>query len=253
MDLVEMGMPEGVRVRVVANEPCPPIPPGPGCVVQSTISHLNPDLRELTLQDEQGRRETIRPTALHRFYSGDREHWVRTEELHEGERLRGHSGWLTLIRSTRVPGVHRVYNMTVAGEHVFHVSSLGLLSHNTNACGKSVPRDWPSARKQYWEDLAEAEAKNPSGRFSKRNLAEMSEGRAPKMRVEMKNRKTGVTEVRDIAMELHHRALPQRMQSNIQNEAWNLAIVNRWAHEAMDEYRHAGWDLIKILNGTNSW
>lgn len=134
LDLLEMGVPEDLRARVVANEPCPPIESGPGCVVLTTVNHLNPDLYELTLADEQGREETVQPTGLHKFYSEDRRQWVNTEDLREGERLRGKDGWLRLVASRRVAGVHRVYNMTVAGEHVFHVSSLGLLSHNNNAC-----------------------------------------------------------------------------------------------------------------------
>ena len=37
------------------------------------------------------------------------------------------SGWPLPrpVKTARVPGVHRVYNMTVAGEHVFHVTFLG--------------------------------------------------------------------------------------------------------------------------------
>ncbi len=39
------------------------------------------------------------------------------------------------VRSVRsIPGVQRVYNMTVEGEHVYRVSLLGALVHNAN-CG----------------------------------------------------------------------------------------------------------------------
>jgi hypothetical protein len=78
----------------------------------------------------------VRPTGLHKFYSDDRRDWADTEELEVGERLRSIDGWLTVKSLVKQPGVHRVYNMTVAGEHVYHVSSLGLLSHNVKgACG----------------------------------------------------------------------------------------------------------------------
>ena len=134
LDLLEMGLPESLHARVVANEPCPTIMDGPGCVVLTTVNHLNPSLFELTLRDESGRVATVEPTGLHKFYSADRGAWTDTEDLFEGERLRSINGWLTVEKIERVPGVHRVYNMTVAGEHVFHVSSLGLLSHNNNPC-----------------------------------------------------------------------------------------------------------------------
>jgi len=139
LDLVEMGLPETLQARVVANEACPPIPPGPGCVVLTTVNHLNPNLYALTLENSQGHQETVRPTGLHKFYSADRQSWVNTQDLKQGEPLRGLSGWLRVVRCVRVAGVHRVYNMTVAGEHVFHVSSLGLLSHNNHPCADLAP------------------------------------------------------------------------------------------------------------------
>jgi hypothetical protein len=134
LDLLEMGLPETLRARVMANEPCPAIPAGPGSVVLTTVNHLNPELYELTLADAAGRESSARPTGLHKFYSEDRGAWTNTRDLRDGERLRSIDGPLTVERLARVPGVHRVYNLTVAGEHVFHVSSLGLLSHNNVAC-----------------------------------------------------------------------------------------------------------------------
>ena len=138
-DLLEMGLPKDLHARVVANEPCPPIAAGPGSVVLTTVNHLNPDAYSLALVDAEGRGETVRPTGCHKFYSANRGRWVNTEELKPGERLRGIDGWLTVTDVRRLPGVHRVYNMTVAGEHVFHVSRLGLVSHNNNPCAQAVP------------------------------------------------------------------------------------------------------------------
>jgi hypothetical protein len=42
------------------------------------------------------------------------------------------TGRLRVVANTRVAGVHRVYNMTVEGEHVYRVSCLGALTHNLN-------------------------------------------------------------------------------------------------------------------------
>ncbi|MGH7135072.1 MAG: polymorphic toxin-type HINT domain-containing protein, partial [Pirellulales bacterium] len=85
---------------------------------------------ELTVEDASGRRETIKPTGYHKFYSDTRKAWVSASQLDGGERLRGVNGPLTVIDIHRIPGVERVYNMTVEGQHVYRVSFLGALVHN---------------------------------------------------------------------------------------------------------------------------
>jgi hypothetical protein len=128
---------------VVADEPCPPIQAGQGRVVLATTTQLNAHVLELTLADEQGRQEPVRSTANHPFYSADRAEWVAAEDLREGEHLQGIEGRLRLLRSERLPGVHRVYNLTVEGEHVYRVSHLGALVHNKPAGGGTCPVGGP--------------------------------------------------------------------------------------------------------------
>jgi hypothetical protein len=53
--------------------------------------------------------------------------------LKSGHQLAGQEGQLRVVANTRISGVHRVYNMTVEGEHVYYVSNSGALVHNT--CG----------------------------------------------------------------------------------------------------------------------
>ncbi|MGI6416369.1 MAG: polymorphic toxin-type HINT domain-containing protein [Thermoguttaceae bacterium] len=130
LDLQEMGLPGSLRAVVTANEPCPPVASGPGRVVLTTVNHLNANVLELTLADGRGRQERLRPTGSHKFFSEDRQEFVAAEELRQREHLRGASGRLTLLRAERATGVHRVYNMTVEGEHVYRVSLLGALVHN---------------------------------------------------------------------------------------------------------------------------
>ncbi len=130
---------------------------------------------------------------------------------------------------------------------------MAMASGRQSGAGKSTSVSWPSAKKAYYEALAAREAVNPSGKFSVNNIAEMAQGRPPKISVRMQNRKTGEVRTESIPLELHHKYLPQRMGSGKQHEDWNLELVTRWAHESMDEYRHAGWDLLKILSGPNSW
>ena len=145
LDLVEMGLPEGLVARVVAIEQCPLITAGPGKVVLTTVNHLNSNIFRLVVADEQGNRETIHPTAFHKFYGVDRRRWVSAEDLRHGERLGGTVGPLTVISVEHLPGVRRVYNMTVEGEHVYYVSTLGAVAHNLN-CAQSLDRlhhAWP--------------------------------------------------------------------------------------------------------------
>jgi hypothetical protein len=97
----------------------------------------------------------VRPTGMHKFYSEDRRDWADTEELEVGGRLRSIDGWLTVKSLVKQPGVHRVYNMTVAGEHVYHVSSLGLLSHNVKACKNPHGQHGKPDHRNTVEQLAE--------------------------------------------------------------------------------------------------
>jgi hypothetical protein len=131
LDLVEMGLSEGLKSTVVANEPCPRLQPGPGRLVLTTVNHLNPDVWELTAVNATGVEESLRPTGFHKFYSETRRDWVSTKEIHDNEVIRGRAGPLTIVAKRSLPGVERVYNLTVEGEHVYYVSELGLLAHNT--------------------------------------------------------------------------------------------------------------------------
>lgn len=81
----------------------------------------------------------------------------------------------------------------------------------------------------------------------------MTDGLAPKMKVEVFNFKTRRLEVKDVSMEIHHRSLPQRGRSPKANEQWNLEKATPWGHEAMDPYRHTGYELQRIILGPNSW
>ncbi len=108
---------------------------------------------------------------------------------------------------------------------------------------------WNTARKKFWK--AEA-IKNPH-LYSTRNIARMTDGKAPKMRVEIFHHKSGTFKTKDVSMELHHTSLTQRGAGEVAHESWNLTKAAPWGHESMDTFRHTGSDLIKIVRGTNSW
>ena len=108
---------------------------------------------------------------------------------------------------------------------------------------------WSSARKNYWK----AEAKAPSQVYSPANLANMAEGKAPRMTVEVMNRKTFEITRKDVAMELHHNDIPQRVGGAGVHETSNLLSLTPWEHEAVDAFRHVGSDLIRVVKGVDVW
>jgi hypothetical protein len=134
LDLLEFGLPEDFRATVVANEPCPPVKPGPGRVVLTTISHNASDVYEVTIASPEGRAETVRSTGAHRFYRNNDAAWVSAHDLRHGDELQGAQGQIYVQNLAKIAGTHRVYNMTVEGEHVYRVSLLGALVHNNGAC-----------------------------------------------------------------------------------------------------------------------
>jgi hypothetical protein len=133
LDLVEMGLPADLRSEVAEIGSCPPIRPGPGRVVLTTVNHLNRYVLELTLRSRSGGTDKIRPTGFHKIYRASDSAWVSAEDLRSGDILRGVDGPITLLSTHRVPATHRVYNLAVEGDHVYNVSSLGLLVHNSCA------------------------------------------------------------------------------------------------------------------------
>lgn len=146
LDLAEMGLPEQLRAKVLAVEPCPLIASGSGRVVLTTVNHLSRAIRELTLRSSNGRTTTIQTTALHKFYSNTRGKWMSAMELSVGESLVGFGDPITVAGNIPIEGTQRVYNLTVEGDHVYRVSTLAVLVHN-NQCGDyHMPGDLPDGR-----------------------------------------------------------------------------------------------------------
>ena len=130
LDLVEMGLPATLRAKVLAIDRCRKIPDGPGRVVLTTVNHLNNDVWELKVVDEDGHTTTIQPTGFHKFYSEDRGEWVSACLLEPDEEIRALGRPVTVLTSRHLPGIHRVYNLTVERDHVYYVSDFGALVHN---------------------------------------------------------------------------------------------------------------------------
>jgi hypothetical protein len=116
--------------EVLAIEPCPPLASGPGRTVTGTFAHSAADVLDLEIE---GLDTPLGCTANHPFWSADRQDFVAAGSLTIGEHLRTESGTLrqvTRITPRRGPPVP-VFNLEVDAEHVYYVSTAGVLVHNT--------------------------------------------------------------------------------------------------------------------------
>ena len=123
--------------EVLAIEPCPPLASGPGRTVTGTFAHSAADVLDLEIE---GLDAPLGCTANHPFWSADRQDFVPAGSLTIGEHLRTESGTLrqvTRITPRRGPPV-AVFNLEVDAEHVYYVSTAGVLVHN------AYPGDVPS-------------------------------------------------------------------------------------------------------------
>ena len=105
--------------------------PGIGNLVTGTFKHISDDVIDLVVE---GQTKPIGVTNSHPLWSVDREEFVPAGELLEGERLLLFSGdTARVLQKLPRPGPHDVYNIEVLGEHVYLVTSDGVLAHNP--CG----------------------------------------------------------------------------------------------------------------------
>jgi hypothetical protein len=115
--------------EVLAIGPCPPLASGPGRTVTGTFAHSAADVLDLEIE---GLDTPLGCTANHPFWSADRQDFVPAGSLTIGEHLRTESGTLrqvTRITPRRGPPVP-VFNLEVDAEHVYYVSTAGVLVHN---------------------------------------------------------------------------------------------------------------------------
>ena len=142
------------------------------------------------------------------------------------------------------------------------MGGLNLFQYAPNPIGWADPWGWicwGTARKNHWKEGARTAL---SGKYSTKNLSRMSEGKAPRMKVEVRYRdsarnrrlkRVGEKRVIDVSMELNHQHIPQRSGSKSAHEDWNLTKTTPWGHESMDKYRHTGWDVVRVIKTTGQW
>ncbi|EDL57111.1 type IV secretion protein Rhs [Gimesia maris] len=138
--VIQLNMPEMYVVgaaEVLSISDCPPIDPGDGPVVISTFKNTADNVLNIYVE---GETEPIGVTAGHPIWSEDRQAFIHSDQLQPGERLRSAVGKTVRITSIEIrAGPEPVYNLEIAGEHVYSVTGSGLLVHNAGPC-YLVPR-----------------------------------------------------------------------------------------------------------------
>ncbi|MDP1562755.1 MAG: Hint domain-containing protein [Pirellulaceae bacterium] len=86
------------------------------------------DLRRVTLDD--GTQVTV--TGSHPFWNPTSHQWQPIEEFVVGDYLASRQGPRKIINVELLPNGATVYNIEVAGEHVYEVGECGVLVHNSN-------------------------------------------------------------------------------------------------------------------------
>lgn len=112
---------------VLSVEQCPPIRSGRGRVVIGTFKHISPSRVELHVE---GLSDPIRCTPDHPTWSPDRQEFIDAQDFQPGDLVQGASGLHRVLRIVRVAQPVSVFNLEVHGQHVYQVSTLGVLVHN---------------------------------------------------------------------------------------------------------------------------
>lgn len=113
---------------ILAIEPSPPIHPGNGNVVTGRFIHEQADIIDLYIE---GVIAPIGCTPNHPFWSVERNQFIEAEQLQPNERLKISNGdTVRFLRSIPRKEQETVYNIEVHNEHVYEITSSGILVHN---------------------------------------------------------------------------------------------------------------------------
>jgi hypothetical protein len=121
--------------EVLAIESCPTLEEGKGPVVTGTFAHQSAEVINIHVE---GLDEPIGTTTNHPFWSDTRQDFIAAGDLHPGERLHGIQGNPRITKILPRGPPEPVYNIEVFGEHVYQVSSSGLLVHNGGPCPNNL-------------------------------------------------------------------------------------------------------------------
>ena len=122
---------------VLAIEPCPEIEPGRGRVITGTFTTAKCQVMQLAFPAKRSRWNPRHRTASIVWIGAIT---LQRKNLPVGERLVTRAGKVATVQSIGMkPGLHRVYNLEVEGEHNYYVGETGVLVHNN--CARLVNAD----------------------------------------------------------------------------------------------------------------
>ena len=98
------------QAEVLAIEPCSSLEEGEGRLVTGTFKHTSGEVYDLKLESES---EPIGITAMHPFWSVDREAWVSAIDLEIGETLKTLAGTTVVASRSKRNEPETVYNIEV--------------------------------------------------------------------------------------------------------------------------------------------
>lgn len=150
----EQGIDGPATVRAIGA--CPSIRPGRGRVVTGTITHVRGGILDIHVV---GQAAPLGVTENHLIYCVNRREFVHAGTLTAGDTLRHLHGESKVQAIQPRQGEERVYNLEIHGEHVYRVTGLGLLVHNTSA-PKPVyidPTRFPEAAKNVSDAQAQGQ------------------------------------------------------------------------------------------------
>ena len=130
LSVPEIGIDE--PAEVVSIWPCPTVPAGEGRIVIGTFTHITSETICMYID---GLDEPIRCTPNHVTWSVEHKDFVEAHELQAGNLILCDDGVRKLVRIEKIAEPIRVYNLEVQGQHVYQVSKLGMLVHNTSFAG----------------------------------------------------------------------------------------------------------------------
>jgi RHS repeat-associated protein len=178
LELEEIGLFGWAEVRSITA--CPPIQPGTGRVILSTITHNNTFVMELKLE---GEAESLKPTDRHCLFSINQNAWVPASQLKAGEELRTMQGSRRIASISALSGMFRVYNLEVEGDHSYLTGSSQVLSHNATpgvpSCGAG-----PNGGRRSIADQARVDKQREMRRLQREKKSRAKNGQNPSTKKE---------------------------------------------------------------------
>lgn len=123
--------------RIISIQPCPHIQDGDGRVVIGTFSHLAEQTINMHVE---GMDEPIRCTPNHSMWSVEHGDFIEACEIEPNAHVLCQDGIRKVLRTDYVNEPDWVYNLEVHGQHVYQVTSEGVLVHNAGPLGSGSER-----------------------------------------------------------------------------------------------------------------